>query len=170
MNQFLLILFLIFNQSSWTVFKSEYPAFSISFPTKIYHKEKIISTEIGEVQLNTVYSISSVDSTDNELYLLNYYKIDDRMFLGDSAVTKEEFITSTIDEISKEIGGKVLYANNSIKDNIATSTYRLEGENQSMKGKMVLTKNYFFSLQVFTQKQYSLNSNMDNFLSSFYIQ
>ncbi|HHH53995.1 MAG TPA: hypothetical protein ENK91_10075 [Bacteroidetes bacterium] len=170
MNQLLLILVLIFNQSTWSVFKSENPNFSLLFPGEVIQKEKSIKTEIGEVKVKTIYCISSVDSTDNELYLLNYYKMDNRIFEGDSSITKEDYFASTIDQISKEIDGKILYSNNKVNDDIAISTYRLETESKSMKGKIVLAKGYFFSLQVFTPKQYSLNKNMDKFLDSFYVK
>ncbi len=167
---YLLLTLLMLLQSNWIVFDSKDPAFKISFPTEIQQKEKIIETDIGGIEVKTVFAVSSVDSTENDLYLLNYYKLDKNIFEGDSAITKKDFFDETINNISNEINADIIYSNKNINDKISIATYRIENEKTAMKGKLVLSQGYFFSLQVFTVKQYSLNKNMDKFLNSFYIK
>ncbi len=157
-------------QSNWIVFESGDPAFTLSFPSSFQEKEKIIKTEIGEVEVKTVFAVSSVDSTGNNLYLLNYYKLAPNIFEGDSAITKEEYFDETIHNISNELKADIIYSNKNINEKISVATYRIENKKTAMKGKLVLSKGYFFSLQVFTDKQYSLNKNMDKFLNSFYLK
>ena len=167
---YLLLTLLMLLKSDWIVFESEDPAFKISFPTEIQQKEKIIKTDMGEIEVKTVFAVSSVDSTENDLYLLNYYKLDKNIFEGDSAITKDDFLDETINNISNELNADIIYSNKNINDKISIATYRIENEKTATKGKLVLSQGYFFSLQVFTGKQYSLNKNMDKYLNSFYIK
>ena len=162
---------LMFLQSNWITFTSKAPAFSIEFPGKIEKKFKIIKTDIGEIEINTLYHSSSIDSTSNELYLLNYYKLDTAIFKGDSAITKEEYINNIIDNIASSLQGTILYSNIDNNNNTTTAIYRIEYNKgqSSMKGKIVLNGEYLYSLEVFTSKQYSLNKNIERFIKSFYI-
>ena len=166
-----LITAIIFYQSAWITHVSKDPGFSIQFPGKIEEKFKIIKTDIGEIEINTLYHVSSLDSTANELYLLNYYKLDSTIFQGDSAITREEYINNAIENIAASLKGKILYSNiNEDKDGIH-AIYRIEYDDgkKSMKGKIVIAGNYFYSLQVFTGKQYALNRNIEKFIDSFYL-
>lgn len=168
MNLLFLALLMLF-QSNWIVYESENPAFKISFPAAIQEKDKIIKTDIGEVEVHTIYAASSIDSTDNNLYLLNYYSLNENIFKGDSAISVKEFLDETINNISKDLNADIIYTSPNINDKIRIASYRLENAKIAMKGKIVLFKGYFYSLQVFTTKQYSLNKNMDKFLDSFYV-
>jgi len=166
-----LITAFIIYQTAWVTYTSNNPGFSIQFPGKIEEKFKIIKTDIGQIEINTLYHVSTIDSTGNTLYLLNYYKLDTAIFYGDSAVTKREYIENTIENIAAGLKGKVLYSNIEKDKNGIHAIYRIEYDNEkkSMKGKIVLAGNYLFSLQVFTDRQHSLNRNIEKFLNSFYL-
>ena len=167
-----LITAIILSQISWITYTSHDPAFTVEFPGKAEKKFKIIKTDIGEVEINTVYHVSSIDSTDNELYLLNYYKLDTAVFLGDSAMTRQEYIANTIDNIAANLGGTVLYSNINADNGTLSAIYRVEYDKgkKSMKGKIVMDDSYLYSLQVFTDRQNSLNPNIERFLNSFYLR
>jgi hypothetical protein len=167
---YLFLSLLILIQTNWIVYESQDPAFILSFPDKIQKKEKIIKTDIGEIEIKTVYAVSSIDSTENELYLLNYYKLNPEIFEGDSAITKVEFFKETINNLSKELNFDIIYSNYNINNEISTATFRVENSKKAMKGEIVISNGYFYFLQVFTTKQYSLNKNMDKFLKSFYLK
>jgi len=159
----------LFGQNTWSLYNSESPQFSVLLPKEPIETEKLIQTDIGETEIKTIYFSSDIDSTENSLYLINYYEIDQIIFFGDSALTKKEYLKHAIEGIAKSLEASVLYANYSDFNECKTVIYRLDidTDKKVMKGKLVLSGNYFYSLQVFTTKQYSLNRNMDKFIDSF---
>lgn len=171
MKSLIILLFpvLLFGQSTWVLFEAESPKFSILFPSKPQEKEKFIRTDIAEFEVKTIYLPSSLDSTENTLYLLNYYELDQIIFFGDSAISRVDYLNQAVKNIAFSLDAKVLYSNNSIFNGCNTNIYRLDMNNNDtvMKGKFVLSGNYFYSLQVFSTKQYSLNKNMNKFIDSF---
>ena len=157
------------SQPNWFKYKSETPSFSILFPSDPKEKEKYIKTDIGETFIRTVFLKSSVDSTDNYLYLVNYFEYDQNIFQGDSAISKVEYLDLSLLGIAENMNGEILYSNPEDFRNCQSIIYRLNmDENKTvMKGKIVISDKYFYSIQVFTQKQYSLNRNIDKFIDSF---
>lgn len=168
--KYLIFTFLfLFSQPNWFKYKSETPDFSIQFPKEPVEKEKYIKTDIGETFIRTVFLQSSVDSTDNYLYLVNYYEFDQNIFEGDSAINKVEYLDLALAGIAENLDAEILYSNTEHFRNCPTVIYRLNmNQNENvMKGKLVLSEKYFYSLQIFTQKQFSLNKNIDKFINSF---
>lgn len=162
-------LLILISQPNWFKYKSESPEFSVLFPSEPVKKEKYIKTDIGQTFIRTLYLQSDVDSTDNYLYLVNYYEFDNSIFEGDSAISKETYLKLSLDEISENLSGEILYSNTDHFRKCPSVIYRvnMDDNGTAMKGKLVLTQKYFYSLQVFTQKQYSLNKNIDKFIDSF---
>ncbi len=154
---------------NWISYADKESAFTAYFPAKPVTKEKIIRTDIGETMINTVFLASAPDSTQNSLYLLNYYKLDEIIFFGDSAMTKQDYLLNTLNNIKDNLNAELLYSNPTTDKGCPTVIYRLELQkgDKVMKGKLILSNSYFYSLQVFSTKKYSLNKNMDKFLDSF---
>lgn len=169
---FLLVALQLDSQSVWSNFSSVDPAFSVEIPGLVQRKDRIVKTDLGEFNITTYFSVSSTDSTENNLYLINFFEISEELFTGDSTVSKEEFLSVMVDNIREELKTREIYRN-SVPDNEAPYiTYRFENEenSQAVKGRVMIRNNFLFSLQVFTRKQYALNKNMDRFINSFYLK
>ena len=166
----LLFAFNLYSQADWEKFTNEYPAFTLSFPGKIEQKNKAVTTDIGISNIITVYSVSSIDSTENYFYLLSYYDFDPGIFSNDSLMTVEEYLTNMVQSIAEENKSKILY-NNFVPDkNTPSMIFRIDNDEKSMKGKLIVSGNFIYSLQVFTVRQYSLNKNIDKFINGFYLR
>jgi len=169
MKSTLLLYILMFAQAlTWSSYEDKEVSISIKFPSSPFTKEKIIRTDLGETMVKTVYWAAPVDSTENYLYLLNYYKLDEIIFFGDTAISKKEYLNEALNNIKKELNAQLLYSNEKTDKGCPVLVYRFElDQDKVMKGKLVLSNGYFYSLQVFSTKNYSLNKNMDKFLNSF---
>ncbi len=166
----LLISMPAYSQAVWKYFSFENPHFTVEFPSKPQNKYKIIDTDLGQIVVNTYYCASSIDSTDNQLYLINLYAIDESLFSGDSAISKLDYLNEMVNNIGSDLKSKEIYRNSVSEFENPIITYRFENEKNSVvtKGKIQIINNWVFSFQVFTRKQFSLNKNMDRFLNSFY--
>ena len=169
---FLLVAFQMHSQSVWSNFSSVDPEFSVEIPGKVQRKDRIVKTDLGEFNIITYFSVSSPDSTENHLYLINYFEISEDLFLGDSAVSREEFLSTMVDNIKDDLKTREIYRNSFSDPEAPCIIYRFENDQNSgaMKGKVMIRDKYLFSLQVFTKKQYALNKNMDRFINSFYVK
>lgn len=165
---FIIQFFYVAGQNQWKIYKNENPEFSILVPGKVEQKEKIIITDIGETLINSIYSKSSTDSTDNYLYIINYYSIDRNLIFSDSFDIKQ-YMTNMANNICDKSKSKMIYSQYQDNSSYNSLIYRCENESidQALKGKIIFHDDTIFSLQVFTTKQYSLNQNIDKFLNSF---
>lgn len=169
---FLFLAFQMHSQAVWSNFSSTDPGFAVDIPGQVQRKDRIVTTDLGEFNITTYYSVSSVDSSENTLYLINYFEINNDLFEGDSAVTKEEFLSTMVDNIREDLKTKEIYRNSVADSEVPGIIYRFENEQNasSVKGKVMIRDKYLFSLQVFTLKQFALNKNMDRFINSFYLK
>ena len=169
---FLLITTQLAAQNTWNNFSSVYPAFSVDMPGEIQRKDRIVSTDIGAINITTYYSVSSVDSTENTLYLINSYELNDNLFSGDSAVSKDEYLSVMVDNIGEDMKAKEIYRNAFQDPESPGIIYRFENDHDgtAMKGKIIIRNKHLYSVQVFTTKQFALNKNMDRFINSFYLK
>lgn len=172
------ILFFIFiaahlsGQNEWINFNSDKPEFNVSFPAVFQTKEKIISTDMGEVLVTTIFSRTDIDSTENLLYSINYFEINNSVFTGDSAISKVEYMNMMYDNIKMGLAADEIYKFSNDNDDYPEITYRVENntKNSVVKGKLIFRDDILYSLQVFTEKRYALNKNIDKFINSFYLR
>jgi hypothetical protein len=169
---FLYVAFQAHTQALWSNFSSVDPGFTVDIPGQVQRKDRIVTTDLGEFNITTFYSVSSVDSSENTLYLINFFEINYAVFEGDSAVSKEEFLSAMIDNIREDLNTKEIYRNSFPDSEVPSIIYRFENEQNAsaVKGKVMIKGKYLFSLQVFTLKQFALNKNMDRFINSFYLK
>ncbi len=164
-----ILAFIFIQTDTWIEYRASKPDFSVEFPSTPIEKEKIIKTDLGETIVKTVYAATKLDSTENSLYLLNYYKFDQLIFFGDSAITQKEYLEEALNNIKLNLSANLLYSNHKKDNSCPSIVYRLEMDkgNKVMKGKLIISGDYLFSLQVFSSKGYALNKNMDKFIDSF---
>ncbi|MEZ4907490.1 MAG: hypothetical protein R2771_07585 [Saprospiraceae bacterium] len=89
------------------------------------------------------------------------------MFSDDSLITQEEYLAELVKSIADENSSVVLYSNFVDVKSMPAMIYRVDNENKSMKGKLIIYNSNIFSLQVFTIKQYALNKNIEKFIDGF---
>ena len=166
----ILIALPLLGQNEWHGFKSEDPVFHIDFPGEYQVKEKQIKTEIGETLVTTIYSVSSEELTDNFLYLVNFFELPESVF--EESLTRCDYLEMMTEGIKEESGGKSIYQSACTNENDPWIVYRFENEAKGtmVKGKIMYRNNMVYSIQVFTEKQYSLNRNVDRFIDSFYLR
>lgn len=159
-------------QKEWLNFNSAKPEFNISFPSVFQTKEKLINTDLGEVLVTTIFSRTEIDSTENLLYSINYFEINKSVFSGDSAISRLEYMNMMYDNIKIGLAADEIYKFSNADDNYPEITYRVENntKNSVVKGKLIFRDDILYSLQVFTEKRYALNKNIDKFINSFYLR
>lgn len=169
---FILISFQLSGQKEWLTFNSTKPEFNLSFPSVFQTKEKIINTDIGEVLVTTIFSRTEIDSTENLLYSINYFEINNRVFTGDSAISRMDYMNMMYDNIKMGLAADEIYKFSNENNDYPEITYRLENnkKNSVVKGKLIFRDDILYSLQVFTEKRYALNKNIDKFINSFYLR
>lgn len=162
-------LFLLFSQGNWISYTDQENTFTILAPGAMQTKEKMIETSTGDYLLNTVFLESNIEETENYLYMINYHEVGDDLYHTDSLNLNLDFLTTMAEDITMNMGGKLLYTNPVSDDKWTSMEYRVsfKDEKYSMKGKLILNNTHLFSLQVYSTKQYALNKNMDRFLQSF---
>jgi hypothetical protein len=160
----------LLGQNEWHSFTNETPVFHINFPGEYQVKEKLIETEVGETLVTTIYSVSSVESSDNLLYLVNFFKLSGSVF--NDSLTRCEYLELMVDGIREETGGKSIYQSECSNENAPSIVYRLENEAKGTvaKGKIIYRNEMIYSIQVFTEKKYFLNRNIDRFIDSLYLR
>lgn len=156
-------------QSSWVEHVSEDKLYSVLVPQYMKSSEKYIETSTGDYLLRSDYVSSSIEDSENTLYLINYHEVQSVLFAEDSIESNTDFLLDMVEDIAMSMGGEVMYTNPIIDPSWISLEYRINyGDDQlNMKGKLVLTRTHLFSLQVYSEKQYALNRNREKFLSSF---
>ena len=167
----LIVGFLGLAQDQWVGFSDSDGVFSILIPEKMQIKEQLVNTQTGDYLVKTFYLPSAVDSTENFLYMLTYYRVDQELYSVDSSEINFEFLQQSVKDLALNLGADIMYTSPQSAELYSAIDFRMTyDENKlALKGKMVLNPSYFFTLQVHSTKQYALNTNMDLFLNSFRI-
>lgn len=156
-------------QDSWITFFEKDSLFSILVPTEMKYKEQLVETSTGDYFLNSLYLESDIDSSENYLYLINYHEIQEGLYSPDTSMMNEEFLQVMAEDLAANISGELLYTNPVHASTWSALDYRINfRENElNLKGKLIITPTHLFVLQVYSTKQYTLNTNRDKFLESF---
>lgn len=157
-------------QDSWTTYRSDAGRFTIDTPAELKDGTKTILTAIGEM---TVYTLMTegAEEDNNYLYLINYSDYPKGTFDPDSTQIIMSFFESTINASIESLGGELIYDSDISIKNHPGRLYRIKYNDGSavVKGKIYLVGDRFYSLQVFTLTEQSLNDEMNAFLDSFRI-
>lgn len=154
------------NGQEWKVFNSYEGGFSVLSPGPMESKLSIITTEAGEVDLNTLY-YTEQDTAGRFVYLINFYDLPQDWIDLDSTEVVYSFLQGTVDQSIADIEGNLLYANEIEFKDYPGIMWRAEYEGGSMKSKAYIINKQFIVLQVFSEKRHSLSDNIDKFLDSF---
>lgn len=158
-------------QDQWIGFTDNDGIFTLLIPEEMQFKEQLVSTQTGDYLVKTYYLQSAVDSTENFLYMLTYYNVDQELYSVDSSQANIEFLQQSVKDLALNLEADIMYTNPQSADLYSAIDFRMtyDEDKLALKGKMVLNPSYFFTLQVHSTRQYALNTNMDLFLKSFRI-
>lgn len=156
-------------QESWIRFETKDElSFSVEVPGEMERTEETFKTAVGE--LNVInYAFQGKEEDPNYLYLINMVQYPDGTFPSDSIDLIKSYLTNSIESSIDKVEGELIYS--SEIEQGAGQLFRIKYNNGDaiIKGKSLLIKDVFVSLQVFTIEQRSLNDEMDVFLDSFRI-
>jgi len=109
------------------------------------------------------------DQNPNLMYLIEYYDYPEGTFPEDSTALKLFFYEQTAQATSYEIGGTLSYSSESSVDGIDGFLYRCQYKNDAyvMKSRMFFVGDRFYHIKVYSEKEFSLNDEMDWYLDSF---
>lgn len=158
-------------QDNWVRYVSEVDqGFSVEVPAEMTLHRKSVSTAVGALETLAYTYEGDVDDK-NKLFLINQVDYPSGTFPIDSLDLQSTFLNESIATAASRIGGKVLYANESITDGQVSYLFRLKyNEGQGVvKGYSLIVDDVFYMLQVYCHTDDSLNDEMDVFLDSFQV-
>lgn len=158
------------NWSNWVTFESRDGAFTMAAPSEPEYLVKEITTSIGAMELHSYMVAPQYDDQNpNLMYLIEYYDYPEGTFPEDSTALKLFFYEQTAQATSYEIGGALSYSSESSVDGIDGFLYRCQYKNDAyvMKSRMFFVGDRFYHIKVYSEKESSLNDEMDWYLDSF---
>lgn len=158
------------NWSDWVLFESKDGSFSMIAPSEPEYLQKEITTSIGAMKLHSYMVAPQFDEQNpNLMYLVEYYDYPQGTFPEDSIELKQFFYEQTAQATSYEIGGTLSYSSKSSLGGIDGFLYRCQYKNDTyvMKSRMFFVGDRFYHIKVYSEKETSLNDEMDWFLDSF---
>ncbi|MBK9254807.1 MAG: hypothetical protein IPM42_04910 [Saprospiraceae bacterium] len=156
-----------FSQSDWKKFSPDGHKFSLMAPGEMKYGEKNIITDVGPLKLITYLHQSKKDDP-NHLYIINYVDYPEGTFHPDSTEVLNEFFDITISQNVKDLGGELVYKTEISSGTTPGQLYRVNynKNSASLKSKIFLYGDRFYSLQVYSSMDKSLNADIDHFLNS----
>ncbi len=158
------------NAADWVTFKSRDGSFTMASPSEPEYLAKEITTTVGAMELHSYMVAPQYDDQNpNLMYLIEYYDYPEGTFPEDSMDLKQFFYEQTAQATSYEIGGKLSYSSKSSVNSIDGFLYRCQYKNDTyvMKSRMFFVGDRFYHIKVYSEKDTSLNDEMDWYLDSF---
>jgi len=160
--------FLQVQAQSWQSYKYSEPiGFRVLSPEKLAKQQKKIDTSMGQLE-SVTYHVEGIEDDPNYLYLINLIAYPESTFPVDSIDLQKEFLEGSLLSIAENVGGEILYHHFNTQNEVLYRIKYNEGE-AVLKGRILLHDDVFISIQVFTDKEHSLNTEMDDFLEGFSI-
>lgn len=157
-------------QEIWKTIELDKTGAIISFPQQPSVRSKELMTSLGN-QTATSYTYQPSSESPNFLYSAQVIEYPQGTFPEDSLDLIQLALKETVESLSANLKCKIIYQDISVEGK-NSRIFRLEDavSRQTVKGKVILLNNYMITLTVFTWIDKSLNSRVDQFLTSFYIK
>jgi hypothetical protein len=168
---FLLLLPIGLSAQNWEWFRDESAGFGVKTLQEFVEKEQKIATEIGEIKIHSFIYEPEEDQSLNFLFLINYcdYPKEDFSFESDNLIS--DFLNNSVQQSAEDLSGEVIYSSDITQNGLPGKLSRIEYSNHQavVKSKMILANQRFYSIQVYSLIEQSLNDEIDTFLDSFQI-
>lgn len=171
MRLFYLLTLLLLGESltgqTWSSYTDPDSLFAIEAPGNVLIKEKSVLTGIHDLNVFTYY-IKGIDEDPNSLYLINVADYPSGTFPVDSSELVEEFLNESLESLQLNLRGKIDYRQ-PIHEPAQGFLSRISQHDKDVvvKVKTFIFEDRFYTLQVFTPSDKSLNDSVDRFLHSF---
>lgn len=154
----------------WQRYSTDEGFFRIDIPGKFVHNVESHQTDLGEFEVHS-YIYKALEEDLNFLYLVNYFDYPENTFPIDSTIRINDLLVESIAQSAEDLGGKVIYSADIAQNYFPAKISRIEYADQQavVKSKIVLARDRFYSVQVYSTIEKSLNDDIDRFLDSFQI-
>jgi hypothetical protein len=156
--------------TTWKEFKTYEGKFRVLTPTgEMTEKVKKIKTGLGEVAYHTFMNRPEEKNPDCVFYVVNYCDYPKGTFPTDSTELMNEFMTETVNESVKAVGGNLTYQSDINLLTHKGKIWRVQynGDRALIKSKCFLINDRFYLIQTMMKKEKSMNPSADKFLDSF---
>lgn len=166
---FISLVFMSMNPPEWEVFQSMDGHFKILTPGEMVKKENPIETQIGTLNYITFIHQPTEKDADNLVYMVSYCDYPKYSIHSDSTELLQEFFDTTVETAVESVKGELSYASEISMEDYPGRLWRVEyNEGKALiKTKSFLVNNRYYSVQVISLKDKSLNLGIDKFLDSF---
>ena len=163
-----LFLFLVPFLADWEEFRSETGRFRVVAPQKMQHKIDSTNTAVGDLIYHTYYTQGRM----NQIYMITYCDYPEGSIHADSTDLVEDFFDVTIASAAESVAGEILY----IQKEKLQKVYRgkrwridyMDGA-AIIRTRAFLIGNRYYSVQVVSSRENSVNSETQRFMNSFRI-
>jgi len=157
----------IYAQEEWQLNRASDRTCEWLAPGRMKDGMKRIPTALGEIpQITWVYQAEKEHP--NYLYMVSWIDYPAGTFTTDSIHLIHQLFNVSAQTLADDLKGELVYG--SLQEDNVRPAYifraAFKDGNHVVKGRMVLDKDRFYMMQVYTFKENSLNVNMDRFLQS----
>ncbi len=155
-------------QENWRVFNPNDRSFELLAPYPMKSGEKKLLTDVGELHPVT-WICEGQKNDDNYLYLVAFVDYPNGTFHKDSISLINELFKVSMETHIADLGGELVYEADASLDYFKGKIYRASYNQNKLvaKCRMILVGDRFYTLQVYTLSEKSLNDKISKFLNSF---
>lgn len=162
---------------NFTIDNGWYPYRSIDGRFKVMVKGEFIkrsikmeTTGFGEIQAFH-FSHQPEEGSDNLLYTIFYYDLPEGSLHSDSTELVATFLDNTVEQSVASVNGTLLYENEVFQQGFKGRSWRVHFADNTaiIRTKAFLVDNRFYTIQIVTLAENSINGSIDKFLDSFYL-
>lgn len=165
------ILFLSFTVEGWNKYRSVDGRFKVLVKGIFVERTvKIQTTGFGEIEAHH-FSHQPEKGSDNLLYTIFYYDLPEGSLHSDSTEAVASFLDNTIEQSIASVNGTLLYENDVYLQGFSGRSWRVHFADNSaiIRTKAFLVNNRFYTIQIVTFADKSINGSIDTFMDSFYL-
>jgi hypothetical protein len=168
---FIFFVFTVFSQKKMAPFSPPDGSFEVKSPGTMDYGEKHVLTDLGEMKTITYLYREETENPD-PVYIINYTDYPDGILDSDSIDLVEEFFKTSLEGIQTQLKGELIYYADISVLNMPQKIYKIHyNKGQAiLKGKLLISKDRFFSMQVFSSLSQSDKPEIDAFLESFKVR
>jgi len=166
----LLIPSVLVAQNTWKKYVPEDGSFEVMVPGDMDTGEKHILSDLGETKVKT-YLYKGDQELPDIIYIINSFNYPEGTVDPDSLALTDSLFYESILEVKKSLGGEMVYMADQSEHDLQSRIYKINynGGKSTVKGKMYIAGQRFYSVQVFSSFEKSQYEEIDRFIKSFRI-
>ncbi len=151
----------------WKSFTVDSLGFTVETPYPLVNKNNEAMTDIG-LQRIISYGILAPEKHHNYLYQILVIPYPENTFHSDSIALQKEVLQGFIDASHVENAAEKIYQTSFIHNGEDFEQWVIHiGEDYSIKSRAIIKSDRLYMIQVMTEFEHSVNTDIDKFLNSF---